>query len=125
MKNAIEMIPTRTTALSGLINSKGNQLLYLQNLQRVLQGSVASQVNGGVLEVCTSFVSTNIQPQEVEQLMATILEFIKVCKKALLIYYKLIGVEDKDFHKELVKCFQSLTTELDDFISAIISELRS
>ncbi|KAK9937405.1 hypothetical protein M0R45_014199 [Rubus argutus] len=61
VENAIGMIETRTAALRNELeeprSSEGDQLPRLQSLQRILQGSVAVQVNSGVLSVCTAFLS--------------------------------------------------------------------
>ncbi|XP_020585015.1 guanine nucleotide exchange factor SPIKE 1, partial [Phalaenopsis equestris] len=58
VENAIGMIETRTAALRNELeeprSSEGDQLPRLQSLQRILQGSVAVQVNSGVLSVCTA-----------------------------------------------------------------------
>eukprot|EP00249_Psilotum_nudum_P010605 c22642_g1_i1 orf=2267-4960(+) len=131
IENAIGMIETRTAALRNELeeprNSEGDQLPHLQSLQRILQGSVAVQVNSGVLGVCTAFLSgepaTRLRSQELQQLIAALLEFMAVCKRALRVHSRLIGEEDQDFHSQLVNGFQSLTAELSHYIPAILSEL--
>ncbi|GAB2228739.1 hypothetical protein Droror1_Dr00022866 [Drosera rotundifolia] len=61
MENAIGMIETRTAALRNELevprSSEGDQLPRLQSLQRILQGSVAVQVNSGVLSECLHSIS--------------------------------------------------------------------
>lgn len=131
IENAIGMIETRTTALRNELeeprSSEGDQLPRLQSLQRILQGSVAVQVNSGVLGVCTAFLSgepaTRLRSQELQQLIAALLEFMAVCKRAIRVHSRLIGEEDQDFHTQLVNGFQSLTAELSHYIPAILSEL--
>ncbi|KAL4203111.1 hypothetical protein AMTRI_Chr01g102360 [Amborella trichopoda] len=131
VENAIGMIETRTAALRGELeeprSSDGDQLPRLQSLQRILQGSVAVQVNSGVLGVCTAFLSgepaTRLRSQELQQLIAALLEFMAVCKRAIRVHSRLIGDEDQDFHTQLVNGFQSLTAELSHYIPAILSEL--
>ncbi|KAH9295019.1 hypothetical protein KI387_038607 [Taxus chinensis] len=131
IENAIGMIETRTTALRNELeeprSSDGDQLPRLQSLQRILQGSVAVQVNSGVLGVCTAFLSgepaTRLRSQELQQLIAALLEFMAVCKRAIRVHSRLIGEEDQDFHTQLVNGFQSLTAELSHYIPAILSEL--
>ncbi|XP_078437571.1 guanyl-nucleotide exchange factor [Wolffia australiana] len=131
VENAIGMIETRTAALRGELeeprSSEADQLPRLQSLQRILQGSVAVQVNSGVLSVCTAFLSgepaTRLRSQELQQLIAALLEFMAVCKRALRVHFRLIGEEDQDFHTQLVNGFQSLTAELSHYIPAILSEL--
>ncbi|CAH9114188.1 unnamed protein product [Cuscuta europaea] len=132
VENAIGMIETRTSALRSELeeprSSEGDQLLpRLQSLQRILQGSVAVQVNSGVLSVCTAFLSgepaTRLRSQELQQLIAALLEFMAVCKRAIRVHFRLIGEEDQDFHSQLVNGFQSLTAELSHYIPAILSEL--
>lgn len=84
------------------------------------------QVNSGVLGVCTAFLSgepTRLRSQELQQLIAALLEFMAVCKKAIRVHARLIGEEDQDFHSQLVIGFQSLTAELSHYIPAILSEL--
>ncbi|KAJ8635113.1 hypothetical protein MRB53_009380 [Persea americana] len=131
VENAIGMIETRTAALRNELeeprSSEGDQLPRLQSLQRILQGSVAVQVNSGVLSVCTAFLSgepaTRLRSQELQQLIAALLEFMAVCKRAIRVHFRLIGEEDQDFHTQLVNGFQSLTAELSHYIPAILSEL--
>ncbi|XP_077235939.1 guanyl-nucleotide exchange factors;GTPase binding;GTP binding protein [Tasmannia lanceolata] len=131
VENAIGMIETRTAALRNELeeprSSEGDQLPRLQSLQRILQGSVAVQVNSGVLSVCTAFLSgepaNRLRSQELQQLIAALLEFMAVCKRAIRVHFRLIGEEDQDFHTQLVNGFQSLTAELSHYIPAILSEL--
>ncbi|XP_010921287.2 guanine nucleotide exchange factor SPIKE 1 isoform X2 [Elaeis guineensis] len=131
VENAIGMIETRTAALRTELeeprSSEGDQLPRLQSLQRILQGSVAVQVNSGVLSVCTAFLSgepaNRLRSQELQQLIAALLEFMAVCKRAIRVHFRLIGEEDQDFHTQLVNGFQSLTAELSHYIPAILSEL--
>lgn len=131
VENAIGMIETRTAALRNELeeprSSDGDQLPRLQSLQRILQGSVAVQVNSGVLSVCTAFLTgeptTRLRSQELQQLIAALLEFMAVCKRAIRVHFRLIGEEDQDFHTQLVNGFQSLTAELSHYIPAILSEL--
>ncbi|EFJ04870.1 hypothetical protein SELMODRAFT_449303 [Selaginella moellendorffii] len=131
IENAIGMIEARTATLRNELeeprNSEGDHLPRLQSLQRILQGSVAVQVNSGVLGVCSAFLSgepaTKLRSQELQQLIAALLEFMAVCKRAIRIHSRLIGEEDQDFHSQLVNGFQSLTAELSHYIPAILSEL--
>ncbi|URE46978.1 Dedicator of cytokinesis [Musa troglodytarum] len=131
VENAIGMIETRTAALRNELeeprSSEGDHLPRLQSLQRILQGSVAVQVNSGVLSVCKAFLSgepaTRLRSQELQQLIAALLEFMAVCKRAIRVHFRLIGEEDQDFHTQLVNGFQSLTAELSHYIPAILSEL--
>ncbi|KAG8363226.1 hypothetical protein BUALT_Bualt19G0000100 [Buddleja alternifolia] len=131
VENAIGMIETRTAALRNELeeprSTEGDQLPRLQSLQRILQGSVAVQVNSGVLSVCTAFLSgepaTRLRSQELQQLIAALLEFMAVCKRAIRVHFRLIGEEDQEFHTQLVNGFQSLTAELSHYIPAILSEL--
>ncbi|KAK1650389.1 hypothetical protein QYE76_068194 [Lolium multiflorum] len=131
VENAIGMIETRTSALRNELeeprSSEGDQLPRLQSLQRILQGSVAVQVNSGLLSVCTAFLSgepaTRLRSQELQQLIAALLEFMAVCKRAIRVHFRLIGEEDEEFHTQLVDGFQSLTAELSHYIPAILSEL--
>ncbi len=85
------------------------------------------QVNSGVLGVCTAFLSeepvTRLRSQELQELLAALIEFMAVCKKAIRIHARLIGEEDQDFHSNLVIGFQSLTAELSHYIPSILSEL--
>ncbi|KAK4594823.1 hypothetical protein RGQ29_018517 [Quercus rubra] len=118
VENAIGMIETRTAALRNELeeprSSEGDQLPRLQSLQRILQGSVAVQVNSGVLSVCTAFLSvvyTNAKLQ--------LLSYFAL----ILIHFRLIGEEDQEFHTQLVNGFQSLIAELSQYIPAILSEL--
>lgn len=80
-----------------------------------------------MLGVCTAFLSgelsTRLRSQELQQLIAALLEFMAVCKKAIRVHARLIGDEDQDFHLQLVVGFQSLTAELSHYIPAILSEL--
>ncbi|KAL9355872.1 hypothetical protein Peur_053842 [Populus x canadensis] len=108
VENAIGMIETRTAALQNELeeprSSDGDQLPRLQSLQRILQGSVAVQtallqVNSGVLSVCTAFLSgepaARLSLQELQQLIAALLEFMAVCKRAIRLVYKTGGVKKK------------------------------
>ncbi|THG22675.1 hypothetical protein TEA_011542 [Camellia sinensis var. sinensis] len=85
------------------------------------------KVNSGVLSVCTAFLSgepaTRLRSQELQQLIAALLEFMAVCKRAIRVHFRLIGEEDQEFHTQLVNGFQSLTAELSHYIPAILSEL--
>lgn len=86
---------------------------------------VILQVNSGVLGVCAAFFSgepsTRLSAQDLQELMAALMEFMAVCKKALRIHARLITEEDQEFHSQLVIGFQSLTAELSHFIPAILS----
>jgi hypothetical protein len=88
---------------------------------------ISMQVNSGVLSVCTAFLSgepaTRLRSQELQQLIAALLEFMAVCKRAIRVHFRLIGEEDQEFHTQLVNGFQSLTAELSHYIPAILSEL--
>ncbi|GLT37035.1 hypothetical protein SLA2020_113750 [Shorea laevis] len=125
VENAIGMSETRTAALRNELeeprSSEGDQL------QRILQGSVAVQVNSGVFSVCTAFLSgepaTRLRSQELQQLIAALLEFMAVCQRAIRVHFRLIGEEDQDFHTQLVNGFQYLTAELSHYIPAILPEL--
>ncbi|XP_024384292.1 guanine nucleotide exchange factor SPIKE 1 isoform X3 [Physcomitrium patens] len=131
IENAIGMIEGRYKALLGELEEHdrmdGDQAPRLQSLQRILQGSVAVQVNSGVLGVCTAFLSgeptPKLRPEELQQLISALMEFMAVCKKAIRVHARLIGEEDQDFHSNLVIGFQSLTAELSHYIPAILSEL--
>jgi len=101
-------------------------VLYFRSLSSY-QTLVFVQVNSGVLSVCTAFLSgepaTRLRSQELQQLIAALLEFMAVCKRAIRVHFRLIGEEDQDFHTQLVNGFQSLTAELSHYIPAILSEL--
>lgn len=88
---------------------------------------LVTQVNSGVLGVCTAFLSgepvTKLRSQELQQLIAALMEFMAVCKKAIRIHARLIGEDDQDFHSNLVIGFQTLTAELSHYIPVILSEL--
>ncbi|KAM6570698.1 hypothetical protein CsatB_018683 [Cannabis sativa] len=120
---AIGMIETRTAALRNELDkprgSEEHRLPRLRSLQRILQGSMAVQVNSGVLSVCTAFLSgeptTKLQSEELEQLSAAVLEFKTVCERAIGVHFRLIGEEDQEFHTQLVNGFQSLTAELSHY----------
>ncbi|KAF8394971.1 hypothetical protein HHK36_018910 [Tetracentron sinense] len=132
VENAIGMIETWTAALRNELDepcsSEGDQLPRLQSPQRILQSSVAVQVNSGVLSVCTTFLSgepaTRLHSQELPQLIAALLEFKAVCKRAFGFHFRLIGKEDdkegNDFHIQLSNGFQSLTEELSHYIPEIL-----
>lgn len=98
--------------------------LYMASVMII---STTMQVNSGVLSVCTAFLSgepaTRLRSQELQQLIAALLEFMAVCKRAIRVHFRLIGEEDQDFHTQLVNGFQSLTAELSHYIPAILSEL--
>ncbi|KAI4323239.1 hypothetical protein L6164_022860 [Bauhinia variegata] len=83
-------------------------------------------VNSGVLSVCIAFLlgepATRLQSQDLQQLIAALLEFMAVCKHAIRVHFRLIG-EDQDFHTQLVNGFHSLTADLSHSIPAILSEL--
>nr|XP_024395928.1 guanine nucleotide exchange factor SPIKE 1-like isoform X2 [Physcomitrium patens] len=131
IENAIGMIEGRYKALLGELEEHermdGDQAPRLQSLQRILQGSVAVQVNSGVLGVCTAFLSgeptTKLRLEELHQLISVLMEFMAVCKKAIRVHSRLIGEEDQDFHSNLVIGFQSLREELSRYIPAILPEL--
>jgi hypothetical protein len=82
------------------------------------------QVNSGVLSVCTAFLSgepaARLSLQELQQLIAALLEFMAVCKRAIRVHFRLIGEEGQDFHTQLLNGFQSLTALLSHYIPAIL-----
>ncbi|KAJ6925345.1 hypothetical protein NC651_009883 [Populus alba x Populus x berolinensis] len=84
-------------------------------------------VNSGVLSVCTAFLSgepaARLSSQELQQLIAALLEFMAVCKCAIRVHFRLIGEEGQDFHTQLVNGFQSLAAELSHYIPAILAAL--
>ncbi|GFQ00498.1 dedicator of cytokinesis protein 11 [Phtheirospermum japonicum] len=116
VENSIGMIETRTAAIRNELeeprsssSSEGDQLPRLHSLQRILQGSVAVQLNSGVLSVCTTFLSgepaTRLRSQELQQQIVALLEFMAVCKCAIRVHFRLIGEEDQEFHTQLVNGF--------------------
>ncbi|KAF3436717.1 hypothetical protein FNV43_RR19464 [Rhamnella rubrinervis] len=93
--NATGMIEARTAALQNELeeprSSDGDQLRRYRSLQRILQGSVAAQVvNSEVLSLCTAFMSgepaTRLRSRELQQLIASLLEFMAICKRAIQIF---------------------------------------
>lgn len=110
--------PVRSVSFGMILFVNKSELMVLVHFE---------QVNSGVLGVCTAFLSgeptTRLRSQELQQLIAALLEFMAVCKKAIRVHAQLIGEEDQDFHSQLVIGFQSLTAELSHYIPAILSEL--
>lgn len=146
--NAVSVIESRTRALANELESQVRgaiprssdlsigdfQLPRLQSLQRLIQGSVALQVNSGVLGVCIAFlkeVEGGLNPEakdpskiteiQVEGLAGAIKAFVFVCQKALLVHSRAIGEEDKDFHLQMIEGLEALQVELTRFIPDLMT----
>lgn len=91
LENAIAIVLDRMRAVR---TEMERPVPVLTSIQRLLQGSVALQVNSGVLGVCKAFLEptrglqesmTNppSQSMELERLKAAVVEFVGVCKAAV------------------------------------------
>lgn len=109
----------------------------LQTLQRLLQGSVALQVNSGVLGVCMAFYKqstdgtirpkegSKLLPHDLEDLTATIVHFVLICKKAIAVHGRAMKEDDRDFQEQLVQSFEDLVIEISNFIPGIRKRVSS
>lgn len=142
IENAVSVIESRTQALQselGADSHKGGgdsggpelQLPHLQTLQRLLQGSVAQQVNSGVLGVCIAFLKpvaegaaqakdpAKLTVERTKELADAIAEFVMVCKKAVAVHSRAMREDDDEFHAQLVEGLEVLQVEIARFIPAI------
>eukprot|EP00850_Spirogloea_muscicola_P006481 SM000030S11490 [mRNA] locus=s30:801352:813323:- [translate_table: standard] len=136
---AVSMIESRTQALQNELSvaasSGADYAPRAQVLQRMLQGSVAVQVNSGMLGVCMAFLSPvgperqpqprpHLSPANVPLLAEAIRSFISVCKEAINVHTRVMREGDLEFHKELVFGLQTLTTEISAFLPGIAEVVR-
>ena len=145
IENAVSVIESRTRALQSELDSQSQgavkgggemggpelQLPRLQTLQRLLQGSVALQVNSGVLGVCIAFLKqvaegqaqakdpAKLTVERTKELADAIVEFVMVCKKAVAVHSRTIREDDDEFHAQLVEGLEVLQVEISQFIPAI------
>ncbi|CAN1821304.1 Guanine nucleotide exchange factor SPIKE 1 [Linum perenne] len=68
-------------------SSNGDQIPQLQSQQWILQGSIVVQVNSGVLSVCTAYIGASWMSQELQQLIATLLDFMAVFKQEIRVHF--------------------------------------
>ena len=147
--NAVSVIESRTRSLANELEAQlrgavprgagdltqGAEIILprLQSLQRLLQGSVALQVNSGVLGVCIAFLRqvkdgedpqakdpSKITETQVQGLSATIRTFVFVCRKAVEVHSKAIGEDDKDFHLQMIEGLEALQVEITRFIPNLL-----
>eukprot|EP00850_Spirogloea_muscicola_P019338 SM000188S03833 [mRNA] locus=s188:199236:208245:- [translate_table: standard] len=129
VQGAVSMISSRTMALRAELDAQEIAPLpeRVQALQRLLQGSVAVQVNSGVMGVCRAFLiptdgsnsvarSSRTSSGELHELVDSILVFTATCKMALAVHVNLMGMDDQTFHDELVHGFETLTIQMSHFI---------
>eukprot|EP00850_Spirogloea_muscicola_P015234 SM000115S23913 [mRNA] locus=s115:228492:237452:+ [translate_table: standard] len=129
VQGAVSMISSRTVALRAELDVQEIAPLpeRVQALQRLLQGSVAVQVNSGVMGVCRAFLiptdgsnsvarSSRTSSGELHELVDSILVFTATCKMALAVHANLMGMDDQTFHDELVHGFETLTIQMSHFI---------
>eukprot|EP00271_Cylindrocystis_brebissonii_P021286 TRINITY_DN7505_c0_g2_i1.p1 TRINITY_DN7505_c0_g2~~TRINITY_DN7505_c0_g2_i1.p1 ORF type:complete len:650 (+),score=124.04 TRINITY_DN7505_c0_g2_i1:269-1951(+) len=146
LQNAVAIIESRTRALQMELESQSKVALprppgdpnspelilpRLQTLQRLLQGSVALQVNSGVLGVCLAFLSEvpdgppqakdpeRLSRSHVEELSGAIRAFVVTCKRAVMLHARAIAEGDREFHFQLVEGLQELHREISHFIPSI------
>ncbi|CAI7792055.1 unnamed protein product [Closterium sp. NIES-53] len=124
--------PAAVVAAAMAAGSGPLQLPRLQTLQRLLQGSVALQVNSGVLGVCMAFYQANpqganprakdpekLQPSELEMLTSAIVRFVVVCKRAVVVHGRAVTEEDRDFQEQLEQSLEDLEKEISAFIPGL------
>ncbi|GJP50031.1 hypothetical protein CLOM_g9183 [Closterium sp. NIES-68] len=124
--------PAAVVAAAMAAGSGPLQLPRLQTLQRLLQGSVALQVNSGVLGVCMAFYQANpqganprakepekLQPSELEMLTAAIVRFVVVCKRAVVVHGRAVTEVDRDFQEQLEQSLEDLEKEISAFIPGL------
>ncbi|CAI5977087.1 unnamed protein product [Closterium sp. NIES-64] len=127
--------PAAVTALIAAAATAGGTLRLprIQTLQRLLQGSVALQVNSGVLGVCMAFYEANPHGQEprpkdpsklqspsgVETLTDAIVRFVVVCKRAVAVHGRAVTEDDRDFQEQLERSMEELEREISPFIPVL------
>jgi len=90
-----------------------------KTLQIVLQGSVLLQVNAGPLEILRVFVGggeDKYGAEGVDKLRKLFSDFIKSCQEALRVNAEVIKADQKDFHQELERGFESVKTEVRKYL---------
>eukprot|EP00850_Spirogloea_muscicola_P023066 SM000326S12434 [mRNA] locus=s326:106260:112275:- [translate_table: standard] len=128
IQNAVAMVELEAEATAGQEYAP-----RLQALQRILQGSVAVMVNGGMLGVCVAFLkplsggkvrakSQDTTMDEITMLTSAIVKFVRVCELAIQVHAQVMGPdkEDQAFHNELVLGFVDLTERISHFIPASV-----
>eukprot|EP00850_Spirogloea_muscicola_P000403 SM000002S05483 [mRNA] locus=s2:44791:46190:+ [translate_table: standard] len=132
------MVEGRIQALQNELDAEAasgaDYLPRLQALQRLLQGSVAVQVNSGMLGVCVAFLkpstggrhrarSKEFDMEGIESLCAAILKFVQVCKAAIQVHSRIMGQdrEDQAFHNELVLGYLNLADRISHFIPSTMA----
>ncbi|CAI5481012.1 unnamed protein product [Closterium sp. Yama58-4] len=127
--------PAAVTALiAAAATASGSlRLPRIQTLQRLLQGSVALQVNSGVLGVCMAFYEANPHgleprpkdplklqsPSGVETLTDAIVRFVVVCKRAVAVHGRAVTEVDRDFQEQLERSMEELEREISPFIPVL------
>eukprot|EP00727_Mastigamoeba_balamuthi_P011738 m51a1_g7187 hypothetical protein (2626) ;mRNA; r:100574-110130 len=92
----------------------------LGQLQLLLQGSVLLQVNGGILELCQSFVTDEGRREwgaDVPRLLDAISEFTGTCRRALDANKEFIRQDQAAFHAELESGYAELERRVKAFSS--------
>ncbi|GAQ82020.1 guanine nucleotide exchange factor [Klebsormidium nitens] len=135
IENAVGILADRAHALRVEIERPAP---VLTSVQRLLQGSVALQVNSGVLGVCRAFLEPTrglqgllanlpappaVQDPGLERLKAAVLDFVAVCKAAVKVHARLMGDEDQEFHVQLVQGLQGLIFEISAFIPTVLNQM--
>eukprot|EP00727_Mastigamoeba_balamuthi_P003536 m51a1_g1318 hypothetical protein (2292) ;mRNA; f:229093-238496 len=115
IENAIETLCKRQTEMMLEIEKikliKGGEAPHLDSLQRLLQGSVLPQVNGGILELLTAFLSPEgkeLFPDFNEKLIDAISSFLDSCREGLDLHTGLIAQDRREFHMSLEGGFSEL-----------------
>eukprot|EP01119_Soliformovum_irregulare_P021573 TRINITY_DN7210_c0_g1_i1.p1 TRINITY_DN7210_c0_g1~~TRINITY_DN7210_c0_g1_i1.p1 ORF type:complete len:1800 (-),score=546.30 TRINITY_DN7210_c0_g1_i1:194-5593(-) len=108
----IELIERKTiTIRSETSTSTPN----LKTLHMILQGTLLIQVNAGPVEICRVFLGdhmTNHPKPMVDRLISAMHGFIGALGKALELNLSLIGTDQLPLHKELVRGYTQLQSEV-------------
>eukprot|EP00466_Bigelowiella_natans_P013414 jgi/Bigna1/136600/aug1.34_g11308 len=117
LESAIEDVNKRTEKTMKVLNNKP---VSIKALSAVLQGSVATQVNGGAIEICQAFLADKeaehlkkYGSKRLNALKRTLRQFLRACQKGLDKMTKQTatsedGKEDP-FLEHLVKSFETMT----------------
>eukprot|EP01107_Rhizomastix_libera_P002982 TRINITY_DN151_c5_g1_i1.p1 TRINITY_DN151_c5_g1~~TRINITY_DN151_c5_g1_i1.p1 ORF type:complete len:2596 (-),score=646.01 TRINITY_DN151_c5_g1_i1:943-7860(-) len=91
----------------------------LNNLQRILQGSVRLQVNGGVIEICDAFFKKDANithnASHVESLRMALDDFFYTCKKCAEVNSQLADSDQKEIENGVSELQSTASVLLSDY----------
>eukprot|EP00898_Chlorokybus_atmophyticus_P008281 jgi/Chlat1/8454/Chrsp80S07860 len=120
IENATDIVNTQAQAIWLEIKRPQKSLV---SLQRVLQGSVRTQVNSGVVPICQTFLAPELETEYSEEkttkLRDALRNFLAACDAGITLHSRLVTAANHDFHYELIRGLKELSAELSHYLPPV------